>query len=419
LAFQHGDVCRGAKTGRRLTVPKSHRVKASMPSALQLPRIGIDLVPAGLRHRTAGTARLVEEQARALFALDVPWKWIPVIEGAGNPLFGEVQHLNPVVQAVDRLSVYTSFDLGRLWSRSRCALGFATAGLVPFGGPPVVANFFDANPYEEVDSWWRQNQRLRTLWMRFLYGRSVRTSRKLFILSEYGRRRMSEVMPRHAHKFIVTPCGISEPGTSPTETPAWAVALGRPFFLFVGSFSDNKNQRTLLRAWAQLQAERNDAPALVLMGPCPPEYRAAVLDSLHRALPRPDQVLMLGFAPEHELVWAYRHALAYLQPSIAEGFGLPVIEAMSYDLPVACSNTTSLPETAGDAALLFDPRQPSQIAAAAKDLWLDEPVRAGLIRRGRERAAKFRWRENARIVAGQIQGELEEMGLPTASGNFQ
>lgn len=375
------------------------------------PRVGIDLVPAGLRHRTAGTARLVEEQARALFALDVPWQWVPVIEGPGNPLFAEVQSLHPVVHGVRRVSIYTSFELGRLWSRAGCALGFATAGLVPFGGPPVIANFYDANPYETVDGWWRRNQRLRHRWMRFLYDHAVSRSRRLLILSDYGCRRMAEVMPRHAGKFFVTPCGISEPKSAPLETPDWAATLDRPFFLFVGSCSDNKNQRTLLRAWAELQAERSDAPALVLMGPCPPDYRAAVLEPLLKSLPRPEQVLLLGFAPEHELVWAYRHARAYVQPSIAEGFGLPVIEAMSYGLPVACSNTTSLPETAGDAALLFDPREPGEIAACARRLWSDTPLRDDLIRRGLARSEKFRWTNNARLVARHLQSELAILGL--------
>lgn len=373
------------------------------------PVVGIDLVPAGLRHRAPGTARLVEEQARALFAMNVPWTWRPVVDGPHNPLFVEVQPLHPIIHPVKRVSLYSSLTLGRLWNRAGCDLGFSTAGLVPFVGPPAVANYFDANFYEKVDAWSRRRHWLRHLWLRLLYRHTLSRARTLFILSEHGRQRMTILFPRYGRKFVVTPCGADATASETACVPHWSAKIDRPFFLFVGECSDNKNQRTLLQAWSQLQSAHADAPALILLGPCPAEYRAAVLDPLHRALPRPGEVLMLGFTREAELVWAYRNAIAYIQPSIAEGFGLPVIEAMTFGLPVGCSNTTSLPETVGDAALLFDPSKPDEMVGTALALWRDETLRIELIRRGYQRAKIFRWEHNARIVAREIHSALQRL----------
>ncbi len=382
-----------------------------MDSPSNRPKVGIDLAPAAMRARAPGTARLVEEQARALLHMDVPWDWVPVLTRADNPLADIAARCHPIVARSRRFSVYTSFELGRIWRRAGCSLGFSTAFFAPVSGPPVVANYFDANYYEDVDDWHRRRNAGRHLLTGALLRHSVRRSRALFILSDYGRRRMAGLFPRHAHKFIVTPCGVTPPGPIPAQPPAWAPA--QPFFLYVGSFSDNKNQRTLLEAWRLFQQRHADAPALALLGPCPPAYRDEIIAPRIRALPRPDAVRAPGFVPENELHWAYANALAYLQPSRAEGFGMPVLEAMRRGLPVACSNSTSLPETAGGAALLFDALNPREIEGVLTLLWNDPARRETMAGAGRDRAALFTWEKNAKIVAETILA-LYQQGRRTA-----
>jgi len=185
--------------------------------------------------------------------------------------------------------------------------------------------------------------------------------------------------------------------------PPWSALLHRPFFLFAGAFSDNKNQFRLIELWARLQALHADLPALVLLGPCSDSYRQACIDPALRKLPRPNDVFLPGLVSDDELAWAFQNAMAYLQPSFMEGFGMPIIEAMSYGLPVACSDSTSLPGTAGGAAILFTPDQLDSIGESVMALWQDASLREDLRQRGLARASEFTWGKNAVIVASNIE----------------
>ncbi|MCZ7592067.1 MAG: glycosyltransferase family 4 protein [Kiritimatiellae bacterium] len=236
--------------------------------------------------------------------------------------------------------------------------------------------------------------------------RSIQRAQALFIDSEYCRNQIARHLPHQAHKFIVAPCGIKQPGPPGAKPPSWATPSDRPFFLYVGSFSDNKNQRTLLAAWHLFQTKYPDAPRLVLIGPGRGQYMDEVIHPLHRALPRPEEVILPGFTAEEDLNWAFWNATAYLQPSIAEGFGLPVIEAMSCGLPVACSDSTSLPEVAGGNALLFNPHSPNSILEAIEKLWQDQALRAQMAEAGRIHATRYTWEKNAKIVADAIHSQL-------------
>jgi len=102
-----------------------------------------------------------------------------------------------------------------------------------------------------------------------------------------------------------------------------------------------------------------------------------------------DRILFPGYLPNSELAALMANCTGVVFPSLYEGFGLPVIEAMAAGVPVACSNTTSLPEVAADAAILFDPRVPTQIAQAMISLVENEALRARLIQAGKQRAAEF------------------------------
>lgn len=365
-------------------------------------KVGIDLAPA--LFPAPGTARHVTEQARALFALDVPWEWVPLVQSSANPLAAEFAHLRPVVVPGRSIWRRATFSVGPAWQRAGCALGFATAYFVPWTGIPVVANFFDSNTFEFPQTWIDSGRRWNYLLIHGLSHYALRRSRKLFVNSQYCIDVLRRHVPGVADKLVLAPPGITPPRPAPATPPP--SAPGRPYILHVGVFSENKNQRRLIEAWALLQARHPDFPSLVLVGACADDYRAAKIEPVLARLPRRHEVLLAGKVPDEELAWWYRNALAYVQPSFAEGFGLPVAEAMSYGLPVACSNTTSLPEVAGDAAVLFDPAKVAQLAQTMETLAWDAGLRSGLVERGAKRWERFSWTANAALIARELEREL-------------
>ncbi len=181
---------------------------------------------------------------------------------------------------------------------------------------------------------------------------------------------------------------------SPTEQKSARTRMGLPerYVLYVGSNKPHKNLTRLVRAWATL---RPSDTTLVIAGAWLPTYPEPLQLAMHLGL-NEQHVRFLGPVDEPDLPALYASALAFVFPSLYEGFGLPVLEAMACGVPVACSNVSSLPEVAGNAALLFDPHDTDAIVAALERLLGDAALRETLAQLGREQAARFSWEATAR-----------------------
>ncbi len=164
--------------------------------------------------------------------------------------------------------------------------------------------------------------------------------------------------------------------------------LPEDFLLFLGGASPNKNLEGLLVA-----CQDGGLPPLVVAGAANPE-QLADLRIRYPDLP----VRWLGPVPAEDLGALYGAATAFVFPSLQEGFGLPVLEAMSCGTPVACSNTSSIPEVAGQAALYFDPADPRQIRQALRRLASEPDLRAMLRGLGLDQARQFSWQRTARLT---------------------
>lgn len=160
------------------------------------------------------------------------------------------------------------------------------------------------------------------------------------------------------------------------------------YLIYPANFWKHKNHEMLLAAFGIACHERL-APDVKLICTGAPGERQRYLCQAAKVMGLDNRVIFPGFLPNEELAALMVNARGMVFPSLYEGFGLPVIEAMAGGVPVACSNTTSLPEVAAGAALLFDPRIPTQIASAMATLVEDESNRQQLITAGRQRAAKF------------------------------
>jgi glycosyltransferase involved in cell wall biosynthesis len=205
-------------------------------------------------------------------------------------------------------------------------------------------------------------------------------------LARHGR-----VDPARIH-VIPLAASLPEFGTDPL--PALErLKIPRPYLLFVGTLEPRKNLVRLVRAYRQVALRLPHA--LVLAGPA--GWRA---HRLHRelSLRGPGRVLLTGRLSAGDLDALYRGADAFCYPSLYEGFGLPVLEAMARGVPTVVADSSSLPEVAGDAALRANPRSVRALAEALERILSDRDEATRLAEAGRERAALFSWAQTARMT---------------------
>lgn len=182
--------------------------------------------------------------------------------------------------------------------------------------------------------------------------------------------------------------------------------------LHVGVILPHKNVESTIAALSVLKARRSIlgqelSLSLVIAGSDPLGY-AYHLRNIAGKLGVSEHVVFLGHVPYERLSLLYRNAKALVFLSLCESFGLPVLEAMASGCPVVCSNVSSLPEIAGDAAVLVDPKDPAKVADAIEALLKDEEHRRNVIAMGRSRAREFSWRRAALQTLSAIDQAVKE-----------
>jgi len=213
---------------------------------------------------------------------------------------------------------------------------------------------------------------------------SAQRADQVIAVSDFTRAEVLRLMPE------LSPAKVSVIHEAPDDPPAVVAAdlpAGLParYVLFVGTLEPRKNLATLLRALARLPADVQ----LVVVGEA--GWGDLALGALADALGVTARVTFTGRLADQQLDALYRRARMLAMPSLAEGFGLPVLEAMSRGVPVVCSAAGALPEVAGDAALFHLPTDDAALAGHLWSLWQDDARHAEFSRRGRVRAAQFSW----------------------------
>jgi len=236
---------------------------------------------------------------------------------------------------------------------------------------------------------------LRSRGMRVLVPLAARRCQRIIVDAAATRADLERLVRIAPSRVDVVPLGFGRPGAGIDPMPEAALRerLGageRPIVLSASAKLPHKNLRRLIEAVALLPAPR---PLLVLPGyPTPHESQ---LTEHAAQLGVSGDVKMLGWVSDEELEGLYAAAAAFVFPSLYEGFGLPVLEAMARGVPVACSDRGSLAEVSGDAALNFDPESVPAISGAIRTL-LQDPAAAERLRElGRARAARYTWRAAA------------------------
>lgn len=230
--------------------------------------------------------------------------------------------------------------------------------------------------------------RSELMYRRVVYGWTVKKSAMVITVSDDSRRAIIERFKLSPERVVRIYQGVDHERFRPSTVPR------QPFLFYPANRWRHKNHDTLFEAFHLIRARR-------------PEMRLVLTGSGHERCVQPEGVDVLGRVDEDKLVQLYCTASALVYPSRYEGFGFPLLEAMASGCPVACSNVSSMPEVAGEAGALFDPRSPADIAGKVLDL-LDSPAR--YVERGLKRAGEFTWSRTAqqhedvyRIVMGRVR----------------
>ena len=344
-------------------------------------------------------ASLVEALDHLLEEIDHPDRWVILCPpGAPTPKFRriEVRHVGP------RRGGLHLWEQGvlPLYSAGRTLLNLA--GPAPLLKRQQVCMIPDAAVFDRPEAYTLAFGR----WYRLLFGSVAKSARLLLTISEFSRRRLSHVLKRPATQMQIVSCAATHMASvEPDRSVIQRLELAQTrYLLAVGSLNPTKNLPALIDAF---QALPHSDLKLVLVGA---GNTGVFSGPSSHAIPD-TRIITTGAIDDAQLSALYADALAFVFPSLYEGFGLPPLEAMSLGCPVVSSSAASMPEVCGDAALYFDPLSVPDMTAALARIVDDEILRQDLKQRGAVQAHHFTWGKAAR----QLFSHLSRAGLVTGS----
>ncbi len=220
----------------------------------------------------------------------------------------------------------------------------------------------------------------------------------IIAISDYSRTHFLEIFPHYPADRIRTvyPASRLNPARDVPHPRRLSFLQPDQFWLSVGVLEPRKNHKGLLAAYASLKEKLGKVFPLVLAG-----GKGWLMDDFKKELESLNlqgDVILLGYVPDELLQWLYRNCFAFLYPSHFEGFGLPVIEAMSFGAAVIASNATSVPEIVGHAGILIDPMSQEDLAQAMQKLVSASELRRDFKEKAVQRASRFSWNSAASLT---------------------
>jgi len=279
-----------------------------------------------------------------------------------------------------------------------------TNNIVSFGGRiPAVVSIYDMLPFVMPESFvfWH------AVYQRSYFRYAVKKANRIITVSNNSKEDICRILKVEENKVYVIPLATDMSlNKYPAERTGKKWGVSGPYILYAGAIHPRKNVARLIRVFGRLISTKNIPHTLVIAG----SFRwksKQVKEAAERNSIR-DKVIFTGQVSDEELAGLFRNCEIFVYPSLYEGFGLPVLEAMAMGVPVITSNVSSLPEVAGDAALLVDPWNDDEIYEAVWRI-LDKPdLAAELGKKALKRAALFNWERTAREVFKVLKTAVED-----------
>jgi glycosyltransferase involved in cell wall biosynthesis len=357
-------------------------------------RFSVDAHAIG-RHLT-GNEVYIRNLLQGFAALDQSSEFIAYLSHDVNGAEASVPHRFARRYVSDNSFIRLGLDLSRRLAEDRPDLVHVQY-TAPLRCPsPIVVSVHDISFLEhpEYFPWFRAQQ------LRITVRRTIRRATRVITPSEFSRKRLLEAYHPDPAKVEVVPIAMSPTFRPLAHEGAFRWVSDRfnihhhPYVLTVGDLQPRKNQIGLIRAFEELIRSNPQLPhRLVIVGKNT-WFADRVMDTAKQSGVA-DRIVFTGFINDNELLQLYNACELMVFPSFYEGFGLPILEAMACGRAVACSNTSSMPEVANAAAILFNPEDTGEIVRAMRDVLLDPELRGRMERLGLQRASQFTWERTA------------------------
>ena len=284
-----------------------------------------------------------------------------------------------------------------------CELLQCTSNTAPVNpGVPLIVILHDII-YMESIALFRKGytlyQKIGNMYRRFIVPRVVKKADKIITVSNFERNRIKDFFNIDDDKIVAIYNGVGAhfkpiDDKKLLEEIKKKYSLPDKYMFFLGNTDPKKNTKGVLQAYSQFVKQNGDEVKLLML-----DFDETELKKLLTEIKAPElrkNIFLAGYVVNTDLPAFYNMAELFLYPSLRESFGIPMLEAMACGVPVITSNTSSMPEVAGDSALIIDPYKPSEICNAIEKLLSDNDLKNSLVEKGLNRAEKFSWENMAR-----------------------
>ena len=271
-----------------------------------------------------------------------------------------------------------------------------------FSPVPTIVSIMDLSFLHYPETFKKNDLYQLTNWTKY----SVLNSKKVITISQSSKNDIIKFYKVPENKVRVVHLGLKEIKMDVASKSLEEFGINRKFILFVGTLQPRKNITRLIQAYAILPQHLKDTHQLVIVG-----KKGWLYDEILETPKKygvEDNTLFLDYVTDADLPSFYKKAVVYVLPSLYEGFGLPILEAMRYGCPVLTSNVSSLPEAGGDAAMYFDPENTEDIEEKMEKVLTDHALRDTMKEKGLSHYKKFTWEKAAQEVLSVVEEVLDK-----------